>query len=903
MTLHEAIEQVLRKNRTPLKAAEIAQHINTGHLYQKKDKTKVSGSQISARVSKFPDLFKIDELGISLHDKNLKPYRDFFLRSKKLLDFISPADNVRVNDFVASLLILIYYSEHPLRSDMYKNRAKEALLSSYHSISLKHPKLKDSFIEAINYLSNTLSEFDAQRILELISDHRFDQISPPTNTEFNSFFNEIINTSNWKRNFNVAQFSTPRLISDLMCSIYEIPPNAFVFDPFAGRGSLLSDLIRKTNNQLGKILAGDINKNAVDIGTLNLYSSGFENFDFSQRNAFTDWKGTLNADFTISSPPFNIKVDNSIFYDWIKFPTNDISLNIIQFAIHHTNINGKISLLLPDSVLYKAQKEAVSIRRWIVDNDFLNGIILLPGSALKPHISTGGILLLFDLSKRSKSTGIFFYDSSEIDVKDFKNEIGAITSAFQNETEINGKARWVNKEEIINNNYDLSVKKYLLQSFDNEEYVPLKELISESFAGNHISSENINKTEGIPYIQVGDLTDGEGLEIFQKTNAKVFVSDTELLDRSIRFIPPSSVLLSKVGTKLKPTIFDQPLKATVSPNVIVLKPRSEITSEYLVSQLQSEYVLKQINAFRKYNAIPSFSLGSLLNLKIKMLPLPLQQEYVAKYYSRKITAVEKAESKARQDELYNIISRIKHEIKQPVSSIGIDISILRDYLRRKEENREPISLAEFVIDPLEGQSYEDTEATKILNILERISKSVNEAQETLQKAEETLNIGKGSFKPETIELKTFLETEIKPLYVNTNCTIEIKGREQTIIADKYQLKLLFKNLIENSLKHGFSDNRPKRDNIIRIELGRDTVKSFLEINFMNNGKTFSPGFNKTLFETKGVTTDRNNGSGFGGYHIKKIIENHKGEFQIANDEEVQLTEFKVRFKICLPLSL
>ncbi|MBK9320959.1 MAG: hypothetical protein IPM91_20640 [Bacteroidetes bacterium] len=134
------------------------------------------------------------------------------------------------------------------------------------------------------------------------------------------------------------------------------------------------------------------------------------------------------------------------------------------------------------------------------------------------------------------------------------------------------------------------------------------------------------------------------MEIFQKTNAKVFVSDTELLDRSIRFIPPSSVLLSKVGTKLKPTIFDQPLKATVSPNVIVLKPGSEITSEYLVSQLQSEYVLKQINAFRKYNAIPSFSLG-LLNLKIKMLPLPLQQEYVAKYYSRKITAVEKRKVK------------------------------------------------------------------------------------------------------------------------------------------------------------------------------------------------------------------------------------------------------------------
>lgn len=903
MTLHDAIEQVLRKNRVPLKAAEIAHHINSERLYLKKDGKKVSGSQISARVSKFPELFKIDELGISLHDKNLKPYRDFFLRSKKLLDLLAPADNARVNDFIASLIILIYYSEHIVTPDHYRNKAKEVLIDLLHDISLKHPKLKNSFDETINYLSKSFSDYDIQRILELITAHRFDQISPPSNKEFNTFFNDIINTSNWKKNSNVSQFSTPKLICDLMCSIYEVSPNALIFDPFAGRCSLLSDLLRKNNNQVGKILAGDINRNAVDIGTLNLYSSGFENFDLSQRNAFTDWGRAINADFTLSSPPFGITIDNPTYYEWIKFPTNDISLNIIQFVIHHTNSNGKIALLLPDSVLYKAKKAAVSVRRWILENELLNGVILLPNSLLRPQTSSTGILLLFDLSKSSRKTGVFFYDASDIEIKDFKEEINTITASFQNEASIKNKARWVQKEEIVSHNYDLSVKKYLLQSFDTDDYVLLKDLIAEHFTGNHISHENINRNEGTPYIQVGDLTEGEGLELYEKHNAKVFVSDTELLGRSIHFIPQGSVLLSKIGTKLKPTLFDQSFQAIASANVIVLKPGPKITAEYLISQLQSEYVLKQINAFRKYNAIPSFNLGSLLNIKIKMLQLSHQQEYVAKYYSRKITDLEKAESKARQDELYNIISRIKHEVKQPVSSIGIDIRVLAEYLKLKEKNKESISLEEFVIDPLEGQSEEDIEATKISSILERICNSVNEAQETLQKAEETLNIGKGSLKLETIELKKFLETEIKPMYSNTNCTIEIKGKEQIINADKYQLKLLFKNLIENSIKHGFSNQRPRKDNIISIELEKNTTKSLVEINFMNNGKPFSKGFNKSFFETQGATTNRNNGSGFGGYHIKKIIENHKGEFHIADDEEVQLTDFKIKFKIYLPLNL
>ena len=61
LTLHEAIKEVLKKERRPLTTAEIASAINRNKLYGKKDGTPVEPSQISARVNKYPGLFVKDE--------------------------------------------------------------------------------------------------------------------------------------------------------------------------------------------------------------------------------------------------------------------------------------------------------------------------------------------------------------------------------------------------------------------------------------------------------------------------------------------------------------------------------------------------------------------------------------------------------------------------------------------------------------------------------------------------------------------------------------------------------------------------------------------------------------------------------------------------------------------------
>lgn len=57
MTLHEAIEKVLKENGKPLKPTEIATILNDIKIYQKGDKSRIKSGQISARVNNYPSYF------------------------------------------------------------------------------------------------------------------------------------------------------------------------------------------------------------------------------------------------------------------------------------------------------------------------------------------------------------------------------------------------------------------------------------------------------------------------------------------------------------------------------------------------------------------------------------------------------------------------------------------------------------------------------------------------------------------------------------------------------------------------------------------------------------------------------------------------------------------------------
>src|SRR5690606_26196846 len=75
MTLHEAIESILTKAKKPMSASELAFKLNQSKLYAKGDGSPIKASQVSARVNKYPQLFKKEFglIALSNHIITAKP--------------------------------------------------------------------------------------------------------------------------------------------------------------------------------------------------------------------------------------------------------------------------------------------------------------------------------------------------------------------------------------------------------------------------------------------------------------------------------------------------------------------------------------------------------------------------------------------------------------------------------------------------------------------------------------------------------------------------------------------------------------------------------------------------------------------------------------------------------------
>lgn len=71
MTLHEAIEKLLRQQGRPMTTIQIASELNKNKWYQKKDGSPIAPFQIHGRTRNYMNLFERDGSTVSLADKSI----------------------------------------------------------------------------------------------------------------------------------------------------------------------------------------------------------------------------------------------------------------------------------------------------------------------------------------------------------------------------------------------------------------------------------------------------------------------------------------------------------------------------------------------------------------------------------------------------------------------------------------------------------------------------------------------------------------------------------------------------------------------------------------------------------------------------------------------------------------
>jgi PAS domain S-box-containing protein len=211
----------------------------------------------------------------------------------------------------------------------------------------------------------------------------------------------------------------------------------------------------------------------------------------------------------------------------------------------------------------------------------------------------------------------------------------------------------------------------------------------------------------------------------------------------------------------------------------------------------------------------------------------------------------------------NLINRVSHELKTPMTSVFGSIQLIEEICKQKLDN-----------EGLEMIAIAKRGCKRLQNLIENIlDVSIIDASE-LKIKKEKVNFGK-IVKNCIKELKYLIEK--KQLLVEINMIDDIE-----VFVDKLRIEEVIINLISNSIK-----NTPRKGKIsISLEESNNKAKFIIK----DNGIGIEKEEKEALFtkfgkiERKNYQEDINmEGSGLGLYISKKIIEGHNGKIWAESD--------------------
>ena len=324
-----------------------------------------------------------------------------------------------------------------------------------------------------------------------------------------------------------GQFRTPRHIISMMVELMNPQPNDIICDPACGTGGFLvgaSDYLQKNyrndilmnkenrEHYMNHMFHGfDMDRTMLRIGAMNMMTHGVESPFIEYRDSLSDQN--LDKDkysMILANPPFKGSLDaDSVSADLLKVTnTKKTELLFLALFIRMLKIGGRCACIVPDGVLFGASNAHKQIRKTLIEDNKLEAVISMPSGVFKPYAGVSTGILIFTKTGHGGTDKVWFYDmkadgysldDKRTQVKE--NDIPDIIERFKHlENEIDRKRTeqsfFVDKEEIVKNDYDLSINKYKEVVYEKVEYPPTSEILAE------IESLNIEINKNIAELKV-----------------------------------------------------------------------------------------------------------------------------------------------------------------------------------------------------------------------------------------------------------------------------------------------------------------------------------------------------------------------------------------------------------------
>lgn len=457
---------------------------------------------------------------------------------------------------------------------------------------------------------------------------------------------------------DAGQFRTPRHIIDMMVEIVAPQKNETILDPSCGTaGFLISayNYIKKHNldkngnstltpddkNRMTENFEGyDISPDMVRLARVNMYLHGFTTPKIHEYDTLTSldrWDD--NFDVVLANPPFMTPKGGITPHTRYRVDAKRAEVLFVDYIAEHLNPTGRAAIIVPEGVVFQSQTAYKNLRRMLVDEGYLYGVISLPSGVFNPYSGVKTSILLIDKTLAKTKDSILFvklnndgYDlgaqrreikGSEIpniinifkdyqngkDVSEQKNVVLALKSEIAKQEHILVGERYT-KEKIISVNWDI----YELGE------------ICEIYNGSTPSRTEKSYWESgdIPWFTVNDIR-----------NQGRIICDTEqritrkaLTETSVKLLPPNTVLLCCTASVGEYALTKIPLATNQQFNGLVIKQeyRDKVLPEFLFYMSQNfEQELYRLAGQTSFKFV---SVKNVKQIKIPIPPISIQEEIV-----------------------------------------------------------------------------------------------------------------------------------------------------------------------------------------------------------------------------------------------------------------------------------
>ena len=306
-----------------------------------------------------------------------------------------------------------------------------------------------------------------------------------------------------------GQFRTPRHIIRMMVELMKPTLEDHILDPAMGSAGFLlessnyvtkhysKELMRAENANKFKteMFSGfDTDQSMLRIGAMNMMLHGVEDPNIKYQDSLSGDNNERNCySLIMANPPFTGSVfQEEISKDLLALcKTRKTELLFLTLFTKMLEVGGRCACIVPDGVLFGSSTAHKAIRKELVDNQKLTAVISMPSGVFKPYAGVSTAILIFTKTNAGGTDKVWFYDMTadgySLDDKRSPiadNDIPDIIARYENFTgeearERTDKSFFVPKEEIIGNDYDLSINKYKKAEYVAVEYPSSQEIMAD----------------------------------------------------------------------------------------------------------------------------------------------------------------------------------------------------------------------------------------------------------------------------------------------------------------------------------------------------------------------------------------------------------------------------------------